>query len=297
MGAGRVVAVAMTIAAFGAGGLVADAAGMWGGGRTATVPLVNAPSTPKPVTTPSAIPQPKPPVVKPIAKPPVLVKVPAKAKPKPPAVMRQEDRTLRVRNLEARLAQLGMMAKKWVDGYYGEQTATAVDTFQRKHELDRLGYVDEATWTKLKAKTRTPTKAELYPPKPKTTNTPGALDERCLTGRVICMDKTSRTLRWVVDGKVELTMDVRFGCKRSATREGTFHIRAKVRHGYSKIYDSDMPFSMFFSGNQAVHYSSDFAKHGYDGCSHGCANIRDWDRLEKLFQAAKVGDKVVVYRT
>ena len=37
-----------------------------------------------------------------------------------------------------------------------------------------------------------------------------APDPRCLTGRVLCIDKTSRTLRWVVDGR-RATMDVRFG--------------------------------------------------------------------------------------
>ena len=37
-------------------------------------------------------------------------------------------------------------------------------------------------------------------------NTPGALDPRCTTGRVLCVDKTSQTLRWVVDGQVQLTL-------------------------------------------------------------------------------------------
>jgi lipoprotein-anchoring transpeptidase ErfK/SrfK len=56
-----------------------------------------------------------------------------------------------------------------------------------------------------------------------------------------------------------------------------------------------MPFSMFFSGDEAVHYSSDFAARGYNGCSHGCVNVRNYSAIQQLFAEAQVGDKVVVY--
>ena len=36
-----------------------------------------------------------------------------------------------------------------------------------------------------------------------------------------------------------------------------------------------MPYAMFFSGGQAVHYSPDFAARGYNGASHGCVNVRN----------------------
>ena len=99
----------------------------------------------------------------------------------------------------------------------------------------------------------------------------------------------------MVDGQVRLSMDVRFGCQSTATRDGTFSISGMNRHGYSRMYDSRMPFAMFFSGDQAVHYSDDFAARGYAGCSHGCVNVRNWDGLAQLFGEARVGDKVVVY--
>jgi lipoprotein-anchoring transpeptidase ErfK/SrfK len=144
-------------------------------------------------------------------------------------------------------------------------------------------------------RTPNPTRAELYPPKPTPSSNASALDSRCTTGRAICVDKSTRTLRWVVDGSVRLTMDVRFGCQSSPTREGAFTVRAKVRDGYSHFYDTRMPFSLFFSGHQAVHYSDDFAARGYNGCSHGCVNVRSWDTLSQLFGEARVGDKVIVY--
>ena len=58
-----------------------------------------------------------------------------------------------------------------------------------------------------------------------------------------------------------------------------------------------MPFSMFFSRGQAVHYSSDFAARGYAGASHGCVNVRDYAALASLFDQVRTGDKVVVYRS
>src|SRR6476469_6133583 len=106
-------------------------------------------------------------------------------------------------------------------------------------------------------------------------NTPGALDARCAVGRVLCIDKSSSTLRWVVDGSVRQTLDVRFGASYSPTREGVFTVYWKDADHVSSLYGSPMPWSMFFSHGQAVHYSSDFAARGYEGASHGCVNVRD----------------------
>jgi lipoprotein-anchoring transpeptidase ErfK/SrfK len=58
-----------------------------------------------------------------------------------------------------------------------------------------------------------------------------------------------------------------------------------------------MPYAMFFSGGQAVHYSSDFAARGYNGASHGCVNVRDLAKIKVLFDQINVGDKVIVYRS
>jgi lipoprotein-anchoring transpeptidase ErfK/SrfK len=61
------------------------------------------------------------------------------------------------------------------------------------------------------------------------------------------------------------------------------------------LYDSSMPFAMFFDGGQAVHYSPDFAASGYDGASHGCVNLRDYDEIAALYDEVQLGDNVVVY--
>ena len=124
------------------------------------------------------------------------------------------------------------------------------------------------------------------------------LAKRCKTkGRVLCINKTKRKLYFVQNGKILRTVDARFGCSRTPTRNGTFHVYRKNRHWVSTIYHSSMPYSMFFSGGQAVHYSSDFARRGYYGCSHGCVNVRNITKLAWIYKRIHVGDKVVVYRS
>jgi lipoprotein-anchoring transpeptidase ErfK/SrfK len=113
---------------------------------------------------------------------------------------------------------------------------------------------------------------------------------------VLCIDKTSSSLRWVVGGSVRMSLDVRFGSEFTPTREGVFSVYWKDADHVSDLYGSAMPLSMFFSGGQAVHYSSDFAARGYYGASHGCVNVRDYDELASLFAQVRTGDRVVVYR-
>jgi len=198
----------------------------------------------------------------------------------------------KVRELQARLAQLHLFSQA-VTGFYGAVTEHAVSDFQERHGLPSTGHVTQATWTKLGSLTRVPTHKELYPVV--TQKPAGKLDARCMTGRSICVSKTTRTLSWVVNGKVLATMDVRFGSQYTPTREGLFHVNSKSRNHVSTIYHTAMPYAMFFSGGQAVHYSSDFAARGYAGASHGCVNVRDKAAIASLFDQVRVGDKVVVY--
>jgi len=211
-----------------------------------------------------------------------------------PALLEPGDHGTKVRALQARLRQIGWYAGKVTDTY-GKKTTTAVTGFQAKRGLPALGTVDRPTLKRLKAMTHRPTKAELSNKISDGTWTTAPLDRRCLTGHVLCIDKTSRTIRWVVDGEVRKTMAVRFGAAYTPTREGVFHVGWKSRDHVSKLYDSSMPFAMFFSGGQAVHYSSDFAARGYSGASHGCVNVRDYAGIKWLFDQVNVGDKVVIY--
>jgi lipoprotein-anchoring transpeptidase ErfK/SrfK len=221
------------------------------------------------------------------------------ARPKPRLVPGQRllgpgDHGPRVRDLQARLRQIAWLSGDVTDSY-GPTSAAAVRGFQAKRKIPVTGYVDRRTLTRLHAMTTRPSAAELANKVTPMGNLPGRLDARCQTGRALCIDKTSRTLRWVVDGHVLKTVDVRFGASYSPTREGLFHVVSKDATHVSHLYGSSMPFAMFFSRGQAVHYSSDFAARGYAGASHGCVNVRDYDGVRWLFDHVRIGDTVVVY--
>jgi hypothetical protein len=121
------------------------------------------------------------------------------------------------------------------------------------------------------------------------------LDKRCMTGRIICINKKTRKVAFVVNGKLLATGDARFGGPRTPTRNGMFKVFRKDKNHVSTLYHSPMPYSMFFSGGQAIHYSSDFRARGYNGASHGCVNMRDKNKIAWIFARVKVGDKVLVY--
>lgn len=118
---------------------------------------------------------------------------------------------------------------------------------------------------------------------------------QCLSGRVICIDQTARTVDWMVDGEVRARLEGRFGGKGTPTRQGLFKVYRKSEQHVSRLNGTPMPYSLFFDGGQAVHYSSDFARHGYRGASRGCVNTRDVAGMAWLFKTARLGDKVYVY--
>ncbi|WP_306317690.1 MULTISPECIES: L,D-transpeptidase family protein [unclassified Streptomyces] len=244
------------------------------GGRAAP-PLTSSPSTPasdddKPATPPPA---------------------PTTRPPAPKALLSPGARTGNVRELQARLHQVAWLYEG-PTGTYDASTTKAVKGFQAKRGLPSTGVTDTVTWQRLLRMTHEPTKWELYAAGGQT---PAKPDPRCMTGRVLCVSKTSRTLSWMVDGRRVLTTEVRFGSQYTPTREGVFHVSFKSRHHVSTLYDTPMPYAMFFSGGQAVHYSSDFAARGYAGASHGCVNVKDEEKIAKLFAQVKNGDKVVIY--
>lgn len=198
-----------------------------------------------------------------------------------------------VRDLQSRLVQIQWLFGD-VSGSYDGTTAEAVRGFQDKRGIPVTGDVDQRTLDRLTAMTRTPTHEEKHNIRP---DGSGDLDSRCLTGRVLCIDKSTNSLRWVVNGQTLMQMDARFGStvNGTPTREGQFSVYLKSRDHVSSLYDSAMPFAMFFDGGQAVHYSSDFAAQGYSGASHGCVNIRDYGGIASLYDQVQIGDKVVVY--
>jgi hypothetical protein len=195
-----------------------------------------------------------------------------------------------VKALQRRLVKAKTLGPAYVTSYFGDLTESAVKKFQRNNGLTANGRVSRTTWNKLVAKTG----------KIKIGSSAGSvkIDRRCkVSGRSLCIDKRTDKLYYMKNSKIIRTYDARFGCAATRTREGKFSVLWKSRHHVSSIYHTPMPYAMFFSGGQAVHYSADFARRGYNGCSHGCVNIRNRAGIAWIFDQVRVGDRVVVYRS
>jgi hypothetical protein len=160
-----------------------------------------------------------------------------------------------------------------------DSTIAAVKKFQSKFGISASGEIGQTTWDRLK----------------QLSGDVGELPSACLGERTLCVDKTQKLLRLVDHGKVELTLDARFGLPGTVTREGSFRVNRKSRDHWSTLYRTWMPFAMFFSGGQAVHYSPFFARDGYYGGSHGCIGLRDFKMAAWLYDHISMGTKVYVY--
>jgi len=214
-----------------------------------------------------------------------------------PTVISTSAPAANVRELQRRLGARGLWPYAY-SGTYGWTLGQKVLAFQRTYDVPQSGVVDTRTWARLRALTYVPgtfDKHRYYAGLRPLVPTLASLDKRCRTGRVMCVDKATRTLTWVVDGKPQTAMWARFGRPGHETREGTFSVSRKYEYVISNLYFTPMPYSMFFSGGQAVHYSSNFARLGYASASHGCVNIADYAQVKALFFKVRIGDKVVVY--
>lgn len=241
----------------------------------ASAPVVVSAATNGPVPPPGSPgapqqhPTPKPPIPKP---------------PTPPGHVPRSwpvlagDRGPLVDNVQQRLIWLGYPVKP--THVMDRSTLAAVVSFRGKWGLGSAAVVTASTWTELASVTRSK----------------GVLPSACTrSSLVLCVDKTARVLRVVRKGTVVLTVDARFGGPGFETRNGTFGVYRKSRDHVSTEYHTPMPFAMFFSGGQAVHYSPFFHRDGYHGHSHGCVNLRDKTIAAQLFGAVPVGTRVVVY--
>jgi hypothetical protein len=195
--------------------------------------------------------------------------------------LRPGDQGPMIEVLHERLAWLGypIGSSEVASGTYGPSTTRAVASLEKKFWLPADDYVTQKTWSRIRA---------LAGPV-------GVLPKACASADSMCISVEQKLVRWVVDGKVALTTDARFGLPNAATARGTFRVTRKSREHVSSIYRTAMPFAMFFHGGQAVHYSAYFKRDGYYGASHGCVNVRDLAKAKWLFNRVKVGGRVHVY--
>ena len=197
--------------------------------------------------------------------------------------------------LQHRLGQVGLYQGK-ADGQFNAATRRAIEAWRVRLGLPASEVMDERTWVPLVRSTRNPRYAELYSAPP-ASSLVQVLDPRCTAGKVVCVSKAQRKMSYVVDGKVHFTREARFSGPGWDSPEGDFRIWYMNSDTVSKIFGerTPMPYALFYDGNVAIHYSQDFADKGYEGGSHGCSQLRDYQTAKWLYEQVKVGDRVVVY--
>lgn len=184
-----------------------------------------------------------------------------------------------IASMQTRLSWAGLWVAR--TGYFNASTQAQVQHLQEKFLYDQTGTMGSGLWDFLRH----------------ITWRRGELPWQC-SDFSLCITKDQRIMRFIVDGQVVRTVDVRFGTAGDPTREtreGLFQVNWKDRDHYSTVWGSPMPFTMNFAGGQAIHYSYNFADIGYWGSSHGCINVRDWDALEWIYDRTPVGTPVYVY--
>lgn len=251
----------------------------------------------------------------------LFVVVDARAEVTVPAVVTVQaqpgDTGPKVDEIQAMLFRVGLLRLTQRTGTYDPATTAAVKQFQQQRGISpATGIVDDVTYQHLLTAYRaagTPTLQQkkvtrkVAQPIPKPTPPPVAvpdvvkyqLNSKCDDeAKVICADQSRRKVWYLENGKVVKQFDARFGAASTPTRNANWRITRKVRDEVSYLYNLvPMPFSMYFSGGQAFHYSADFAAIGWNnsrGGSHGCINLRDYSGAEWMFNRVPVGTLAIV---
>lgn len=197
--------------------------------------------------------------------------------------------------LQDRLRQVGAYVGP-IHGEFDTPTRLAIGRYRAQLGLPVSEVMDERTWARLLRVTHNPSYADLFDALPEAMDTQ-ELDPRCLAGKVVCISKAQKKLSYVVDGEIRFTRQARFSMPEYESPEGDFRIWYKNRDTISRKFGErvPMPYAFFYDGNVAVHFSDDFARNGYDGGSHGCSQLDDYQAAKWLYEQVAVGDRVVVY--
>lgn len=182
--------------------------------------------------------------------------------------------------VQTRLNVAGL--KTTISGVFTKETEKTVGRLQWKWLRPRTGRIDKKTYALLVNVT-----AGRF-----------RLPRVCRTRSmplIICIDLKQKVLRYVKRGKVGFVADIRAGAPSTPTRRGLWRIFSKQVFLISSLYGSPMPFSMFFSGGEAIHYSKYFHSDGYNGYSHGCVGVYTMAEAGWLYRRTPLGTRVLVY--
>lgn len=115
-------------------------------------------------------------------------------------------------------------------------------------------------------------------------------------GVAVHIDKSSQRMTVKVDGKHTYTWAVSTGRKGYGTPSGTYRPQWLSRDHYSTLYNNaPMPYSVFFSGNYAIHGTYETAKLGRPA-SHGCVRLAPGNAAKLFSLVQRYGKGAVTIR-
>lgn len=113
------------------------------------------------------------------------------------------------------------------------------------------------------------------------------------TGRVIVtVDLAAQVISIFRDGYEIGTAAVLYGADAKPTPTGVYPITQKDAHHISNLYDAPMPYMLRLTNDGISIHASD-VRDGY--MTHGCIGVPE-AFAKKLFDAVKLGDRVIVTR-
>ena len=215
--------------------------------------------------------------------------------------LRKGSRGSCVTTLQRRLALATFPAGRFgADGGFGKDTRDTVMDYQKFYGLKVDGVVDLKMWKHI-----------VNHPNPPASRLKHLSKIRNYGGVNIVVDKINKAGNKAVvyvfeDGRLLDVQSARLGGRGvnqdgrkydKKTPNGIFTIKAKILHGYSKLYEAEMPYSSCFTTNICFHFSQSFMHNGYgaDGRSgsHGCVNM-NMPAAEFIFDMAPKGTRVGV---
>lgn len=191
--------------------------------------------------------------------------------PKPP-VEEQLPVSDRVRAAQERLAELGYLLPKDVDGQDGPATQSAVLAFQKWEGLQRDGEIGPQTLRRLELAKR---------PTPRTRDGSGRRAEVLLDRQVALAIQDNRVVR---------VLHVSTGAASTPTPAGDFKVYAKIPKWWSVPFREWLLWAVPFDGGIAFHELADVPAYP---ASHGCVRLR-YVNSKWMYEFSRVGMPVTV---
>lgn len=176
------------------------------------------------------------------------------------------------RRVQTKLAKLGYLPKRAIDGLAGYQTQQATIAFQAWNGLDRDGVVGPATASALNSARR---------PKPR----PGGPGRRIEVYR-------DRGVTLLVDGgRTVRAIHVSTGAPGTITPGGRYSVFRKELQSWSVPFQTWLPYASYFNQGIAFHEYADVPTYP---ASHGCVRV-PVPEAKGVYEFATVGTVVVVF--